>query len=90
MKSTQKDCFGILDRVFPKGKEGLREVVPACLECPDKKSCLQAALQTEEGFRLRREVLDRSPAEGLMGRLKRWSERKELSRLSRQNREKRK
>ena len=82
MTKPQKDCFGILDRVFPMGKEGLREIVPTCFECPDKTSCLRAALKTEDGFQLRSEVLDRYPANGFLGRLRRWSERKELSRLS--------
>ena len=82
MTNSQKDCFGILDRVFPVGKEGLREIVPTCFECPDKKPCLQAALKTGDGFKLRSEVLDRSPAHGFLGKLRRWSEKKELSRLN--------
>ena len=81
MRGFKRECFGILDKVFPLGKEGLREIVPACFECPDRKSCLKTALNTEEGLGLRTEVLDRSPAEGLLGRLKRWSDKKELSRL---------
>jgi len=63
------------------GKDGLREIVPSCFDCPDRKTCLQAALQTEEGFELRSQALDRSSARGLVGRLRRWSEKKELSRL---------
>jgi hypothetical protein len=82
MAARRKDCFGILERVFPMGKEGLREIVPACFECPEKKECLQAALKTDDGFRLREEALSRQPAGGVIGRLRRWSEKKELSRLS--------
>ena len=63
------------------GNEGLREIVPSCFDCPDRKACLQAALQTEEGFELRSQALDRSSARGFVGRLRRWSEKKELSRL---------
>jgi len=63
------------------GREGLREIVPACFDCPDRRACLQAALQTEEGFELRSQALDRSSADGLVGRVRRWSEKKELSRL---------
>ena len=88
MAETQKECFGILDRVFPEGKEGLREIVPGCSECPDKKACLQLALTTKEGLEFRGEVLDRSPARGLVGRLRRWSEKKELSRLMKQGKAK--
>ena len=81
MSDSRKDCFGILDKVFPMGKEGLREIVPTCFECPHRKECLQAALQTDEGLELRGEVLARSSPPGMVGRLKRWSEKKELSRL---------
>ena len=79
MTQNRKDCFGVLDNVFPMGDEGLREIVPECFQCPDRKECLQTALQTKEGFQLRTEALDRSSSGGLMGRLKRWSEKKTLS-----------
>jgi hypothetical protein len=81
MTHSHKDCFGIFDKVFPMGSEGLREIVPACFECPDRKACLHAALQTEEGFELKSQVLDRSSVYGFVGRLRRWSEKKELNRL---------
>lgn len=84
MKETQKDCFGVLDKVFPLGKEGLREIVPSCLNCRDLKTCLKTALDTEEGLALRSEVLDRAATSGLVGRLTRWSKKKELSRLMKQ------
>ena len=86
MTTQKKDCFGILENVFPMGKEGFREIVPTCFECPEKKACLQKALKTEEGFRLRSEILDRSPANGLLGKLRRWSEKKELSQLNKLHR----
>jgi hypothetical protein len=76
----QKTCYGILDKVFPMGDEGLREIVPRCFDCPEKRECLQAALETEQGIAMRRALLERTPPQGLMGRLKRWSERKALSR----------
>ncbi len=85
MTHTRKDCFGILDNVFPMGNEGLREIVPECFQCPDRKACLQAALQTENGFELRSEVLGRSSSGGLLGSLKRWSDKKEISRLKKQH-----
>lgn len=84
MKGSQKECFGILDKVFPKGKEGLREIVPHCFDCTDRKECLQAALKTKQGLIFRGEIIDRSPARGLMGKLKRWSDRKDLSRRLKQ------
>ena len=63
------------------GKDGLRQIVPRCFDCPHKKSCLQAALSTREGLVLRNQILDREPAAGFVGRIKRWSERKSLNRL---------
>ncbi len=79
MVQTPKDCFGILDNVFPVGNEGLREIVPECFKCAERKECLQAALQTEQGFELRSEALDRSSSGGFIGSLKRWSDKKALS-----------
>jgi len=77
---SHKDCFGNLDAVFPMGKEGLREVPADCLECPDKKGCLQTALTTRKGLTFKCEILERAPAKGLVGWLKRWSEKKVLTR----------
>jgi len=79
MIQSRKDCFGILNNVFPMGNEGFREIVPECFKCSLRKECLQAALQTDQGFELRSEALDRSSSGGLMGSLKRWSDKKTLS-----------
>jgi len=84
MTKLKKDCFGILDKVFPMEKEGLREIVPDCFDCPDRKKCLQSALNTEQGLVFRSELVDRSPASGLVERFKRWSDRKDLSRRLKQ------
>lgn len=84
MTNSQKNCFGILDNVFPMGKEGLREIIPACFDCPDRIECLQSALKTEQGLVFRSEIIDRAPASGLVGRLKRWSDKKDLSRRLKQ------
>ena len=81
MTEARKECFGILDKVFPMGKKGLREIVPGCFECKDRKICLQTALSTKEGLEFRGKVLDRTPARGFVGKIKRWSQRKELQRL---------
>jgi hypothetical protein len=84
MMKSQKNCFGILDNVFPMGEEGLREIVPACFECPDRTECLRHALKTEQGLVFKSEIVDRTPARGLVARLKRWSEKKDLSRRLKQ------
>lgn len=75
----QKDCFGILDKIFPMGDQGLREIVPACFDCPDRMGCLKASLNTVEGLEFKNGIMDRLPARGLINRLKRWSDKKELS-----------
>jgi len=80
MADHKKECFGILDQVFPMGPEGLREITPTCFECPDKTVCLKAALNTQEGVEFRSQLLDRTPATGVWARLRRWSEKKSLSR----------
>ncbi len=84
MTDEKKACFGILEKVFPMGKDGLREIVPECFQCPNKKECLQAALKTREGLEFRSGILERAPANGLTGRLRRWSEKKSLSRQLKQ------
>lgn len=86
----KKDCFGILDRVFPVTDRGLREIVPECFECGDRLSCLKEALATKEGIEMREDILKRAPADGLMGRIKRWSEKKELSRMAEEEKNKQK
>jgi hypothetical protein len=82
MSRRERDCFGILDMVFPMGEEGLREVGPECLDCPHRKPCLQKALSTEEGIAFRNQILDRAAEKGLIGPLERWSEKKNIFRSS--------
>ncbi|MBN2419571.1 MAG: hypothetical protein JXL81_09325 [Deltaproteobacteria bacterium] len=84
----KKACYGILDKVFPFGNEGLRQVPPDCLRCPDRLSCLKAAISTKEGCEMRSDNLRKIPAKGLIDRIKRWSQKKELSRLADENRKK--
>jgi len=85
---AKKDCFGILDKVFPVGENGLRGIIPECFQCPERTQCLKSALLTEEGLIMRADILDRAAAGGMIGRLKLWSQKKELSHLIRKEREK--
>ncbi|UCF56753.1 MAG: hypothetical protein JSW15_11900 [Deltaproteobacteria bacterium] len=87
---VKKECFGILDKVFPVGNKGLREITPECFQCPDRTSCLKAALCTKEGLEMRAEILERAAASGMVGRFQRWSQKKELYRLMKEQREKKK
>ena len=87
---VKKDCYGVLDKVFPVGEEGLREIVKACFQCPDRVSCLKAAMGTQEGLEMRMQNLDRAASGGMIGRLRRWSYRKELHRLMQREKAKKK
>ena len=87
---VKRDCFGVLDNVFPVGEEGLREIVRACFQCPERISCLKAALGTKEGLEMRSQNHDRAASDGMIGRLRRWSQKKELHRLIQQEKEKKK
>ncbi len=80
----KKDCFAILDRVFPEGERGLREAPPECSECPDKTSCLREALKTREGLEMRVQRLMRAERKGLVGAVRRWSQKKYLSRMAKE------
>jgi hypothetical protein len=80
---TEKECFGILDRVFPLEAGGLREVPEPCLRCPERVQCLRSALSSREGLLMKEEMMERAERAGMMGRLERWSRKKQLSRLLR-------
>ena len=87
---VKKDCFGLLEKVFPEGKEGLREIVRECFQCPDRVLCLKTALGTKEGLEMRSSNIDRAATSGMIGRLRRWSQKKELHRLMQRERVKKK
>jgi hypothetical protein len=78
----KKTCYGILDKVFPYGEEGLRAVPQDCFDCPERLQCLKNAIATKEGLEMRSENLERIPVNGMFDRIKRWSQKKELSRLT--------
>ena len=71
------------------GPEGLRETPPECFQCPERISCLKNALSTKEGIEMREQILDRAATGGLVGRLSRWSQKKELNRQRKQEKKKR-
>lgn len=76
-----KKCFGILEKVFPVGKRGMREVPPGCTECIKRVDCMKAALASDQGIRFTEEMIERKESAGMIGWLERWSRKKELSRL---------
>jgi len=77
-RNEKPSCFGILDEVFPLGDSGIREVRERCIDCPLRVECLKSALETEEGLRMREELLRRAPRGGIVDWVKRWSDKKML------------
>ena len=73
-------CFGELETVFPKTKDGLRNTPDACLECIHKTACLRSAMEGAGGVKVREEIVDRAYDSGMMGFIERWSKKKELKR----------
>ena len=74
----KKPCFGQLETVFPLQEDGLRESPVECLDCPDKTSCLRAAISGSQGPTLAEERVDRAYQAGVMGFFERWSKKKSL------------
>jgi hypothetical protein len=86
---NKSECFGKLERVFPLKTHGLREVPAECFSCADRVVCLRTAIDSEEGISMRVERLDQTSLGGFKGRLRRWSEKKELNRKIEKKRQKR-
>jgi hypothetical protein len=74
------NCFGELEKVFPKTKDGLRSTPEACLECLHKTACLRSAMEGAGGVKVREEIVDRAYDSGMMSFVERWSKKKELKR----------
>jgi len=73
-------CFGKLETVFPKGKNGLRNTPEICLACRHKTECLRSAIDGVGGLKIREEFVDRAYTSGTMGFMERWSKKKEIKR----------
>lgn len=73
-------CFGTLEEVFPKGKNGLRNSPDKCMICVFKVDCLRSAMTGKNGLVVREEVVDRAYASGLISFFERWSKKKEIQR----------
>ena len=74
------NCFGELEKVFPKTKDGLRSTPEACLECLHKTACLRSAMKGADGVKVREEIVDRAYDSGMMSFVERWSKKKDLKR----------
>lgn len=79
MKSDNRDhpaCFGILEQVFPKCRDGLRQTPERCATCSHKVACLREALSGPDGNRVHEEVIDRAYRSGVISFFERWSKKK--------------
>jgi len=74
--SKNPACFGILDQVFPKCPDGLRQTPDRCMNCRHKVACLRAAVSGPDGNRVREEVIDRAYGSGAISFIERWSQKK--------------
>ena len=73
-------CFGELETVFPKCKNGLRNTPETCLACRHKTECLRSAIDGVGGLKIREEFVDRAYTSGIIGFMERWSKKKEIKR----------
>lgn len=80
-KTDAPECFGVLQKVFPKGPSGLREVSPGCWDCLERVECLRLAVNRgEQAEVIREETAARSDGPGVAGFVKRWSRLKHKNR----------
>ena len=92
MDKKAPKCFGDIDTVFPKGKDGLRHSPKTCLACLHKTACLRSAMESLDGLEVKRELVDKAYTSGTMSFLERWSQKKVLHRrlkVNTKNRQKR-
>ncbi|HDL08461.1 MAG TPA: hypothetical protein ENG35_06965 [Desulfobacteraceae bacterium] len=82
MNSSKKypSCFGVLESVFPREKNGLRNTPESCFACLHKTACLKTSLGGPDGLKIKEEIVERSYKSGRIGFFERWSRKKEISR----------
>jgi len=73
-------CFGKLEIVFPKSRNGLRNTPETCFACRHKTECLRSAMEGAGGLKVREEFVDRAYTSGTMSFLERWYKKKDIKR----------
>lgn len=73
-------CFGNMEIVFPKGRDGLRHSPESCMLCHCKTDCMRTALHGSSGSKIQEEKVDRAYNSGMMGFFERWSKKKAIHR----------
>ena len=83
-------CFGILENVFPKTENGLRETPESCLlSCRMKTECLRTAMtKSPEAAEAQEERVDQAYEAGMLSFFERWSRKKQFNRKSKKKVEK--
>lgn len=81
-KKDMPDCFGHLDKVFPKTENGLRETPESCLlSCHHKTECLRTAItKSPKAAEVQEERVDEAYDAGMLSFFERWSKKKQLNR----------
>ena len=79
-KKKYPSCFGVIDSVFPKKENGLRNTPATCLACSHKTECLKSAMQGPGGLKVKDEFIDRAYESEMIGFLERWSKKKDIDR----------
>ncbi|MFH1033074.1 MAG: hypothetical protein V1806_01080 [Pseudomonadota bacterium] len=80
-QSPRPDCYGVLEKVFPRSKEGLREVQEQCWNCGERVECLRQAVsgQGPQGMSSDSAPRDGAILGGVGGFLNRWAKLKSES-----------
>ena len=79
-KDAKRDCFGILDKVFPMTGLGLRQTPNSCYDrcsVEIKTKCLEVPMTTRNGVKLEEELIERGTRTGTINFFERWSRKKQ-------------
>lgn len=81
------ECFGILEKVFPKTDSGLRETPESCLlSCQLKTECLKTAMtKGPEAKKAQEERVDQAYEAGMISFFERWAKKKHLKKHKKKN-----
>ncbi|MCD6586040.1 MAG: hypothetical protein J7K96_09800 [Desulfobacteraceae bacterium] len=80
----KKNCFGVIDIVFPMYDDGLRHSPESCMVCSYKTECLRTAIQNPDGCKVQEELVDRAYASKNISFLQRWSKRKYIDKIKKE------
>ncbi|WP_299980961.1 hypothetical protein [Desulfobacula sp.] len=80
-ENEKRECFGVLEKVFPMTDKGLRQTPDECFyHCSVKTKCLQQAMASKEGVKVEEEIIERGTQSGVINFFERWSRKKQVHR----------